>query len=204
MLKRISFFSTLLCTLSFSSFAQEQEKEEPPTQKVTLHVIDMESQSFLPYAHIQYGKKVGITDKEGNITFDLMTKDSIQVSYVGYKRKTIYIDHQLTNEDHVYALVRLEPDTKVLEEISVSPFPTDKDQFKQAFLSDKFKETKEYKEQMRLVQNAKQNLKQVQNMQRSFLKSYEKVGRDSFETFRDQQRRMNKPPNLGLTFGFVF
>ncbi len=97
----------LLCFLIFGGLS---------AQSITGRVINKETREPLAYAEIHTGNEQVLTNIDGSFKFNLNKKrDSIRVSYVGYKTIQLQI-----SSDTKYLQIALSPDLQQLETILIS------------------------------------------------------------------------------------
>ncbi len=97
----------LLCFLIFGGLS---------AQSITGRVINKETREPLAYAEIQTGNEQVLTNIDGSFKFNLnKQRDSIRVSYVGYKTIQLQI-----SSDTKYLQISLSPDLQQLETILIS------------------------------------------------------------------------------------
>ncbi|SEL69644.1 Outer membrane receptor for ferrienterochelin and colicins [Aquimarina amphilecti] len=84
-------------------------------------VMDAVSKFELPHADILLDKKtIGVTDKKGVFKLQLHPFDTISISYLGYRNKTIKISELTTNCD----TIRLQPEIQNLGQVLVKEYLT--------------------------------------------------------------------------------
>ncbi len=97
----------LLCFLIFGGLS---------AQSITGRVINKETREPLAYAEIQTGNEQVLTNIDGSFKFNLnKQRDSIRVSYVGYRTIQLQI-----SSDTKYLQIALSPDLQQLETILIS------------------------------------------------------------------------------------
>ncbi|MEC8853934.1 MAG: carboxypeptidase-like regulatory domain-containing protein, partial [Bacteroidota bacterium] len=113
----------------FSLFAQDKSVQ------LTGILVSTDSLLTIPFANvlIKNTSKGTISDFYGYFSLVASKGDTIIFSCLGYKRTT-YIVPQITNENFITVVQKLENDTIMLKETKVYPWPS-RGQFKQAFLT---------------------------------------------------------------------
>lgn len=125
----ITILILLVTGFSVKTFAQGQDKSVIFSGRV---VADRSSE-FLPSAYV-FNPNSGrgtLTDNLGNFALYVYPGDTIQFSYVGYKKRYYVIPRDIEQTHQAY--VRMAEETKMLAEVRVYPYSTEED-FKKAFL----------------------------------------------------------------------
>jgi hypothetical protein len=129
-LKQLGLFVFLL--FSLASYGQDKEKTLIQFSGVVVSGDDLEPISFTSIM-IQNTHRGTISDYYGYFSFVAEVNDTILFSSIGYKDAQFIIPDTLPS--FRYSIIQLlQPDTVVLPEATVYPWPT-KEQFKQAFLN---------------------------------------------------------------------
>lgn len=129
-LKQLGLFVFLL--FSLASYGQDKEKTLIQFSGVVVSGDDLEPISFTSIM-IQNTHRGTISDYYGYFSFVAEVNDTILFSSIGYKDAQFIIPDTLPS--FRYSIIQLlQPDTIVLPEATVYPWPT-KEQFKQAFLN---------------------------------------------------------------------
>jgi hypothetical protein len=129
-LKQLGLFVLIL--VSFASYGQDKEKTLIQFSGVVVSGDDLEPISFTSIM-IQNTHRGTISDYYGYFSFVAEVNDTILFSSIGYKDAQFIIPDTLPS--FRYSIIQLlQPDTIVLPEATVYPWPT-KEQFKQAFLN---------------------------------------------------------------------
>jgi hypothetical protein len=129
-LKQLGLFVLIL--FSLASYGQDKEKTLIQFSGVVVSGDDLEPISFTSIM-IQNTHRGTISDYYGYFSFVAEVNDTILFSSIGYKDAQFIIPDTLPS--FRYSIIQLlQPDTVVLPEATVYPWPT-KEQFKQAFLN---------------------------------------------------------------------
>lgn len=129
-LKQLGLFVLIL--FSLASYGQDKEKTLIQFSGVVVSGDDLEPISFTSIM-IQNTHRGTISDYYGYFSFVAEVNDTILFSSIGYKDAQFIIPDTLPS--FRYSIIQLlQPDTIVLPEATVYPWPT-KEQFKQAFLN---------------------------------------------------------------------
>lgn len=129
-LKQLGLFVLIL--VSLASYGQDKEKTLIQFSGVVVSGDDLEPISFTSIM-IQNTHRGTISDYYGYFSFVAEVNDTILFSSIGYKDAQFIIPDTLPS--FRYSIIQLlQPDTIVLPEATVYPWPT-KEQFKQAFLN---------------------------------------------------------------------
>ena len=129
-LKQFGLFVLIL--VSLASYGQDKEKTLIQFSGVVVSGDDLEPISFTSIM-IQNTHRGTISDYYGYFSFVAEVNDTILFSSIGYKDAQFIIPDTLPS--FRYSIIQLlQPDTIVLPEATVYPWPT-KEQFKQAFLN---------------------------------------------------------------------
>lgn len=129
-LKQLGLFVFLLFSLAI--YGQDKEKTLIQFSGVVVSGDDLEPISFTSIM-IQNTHRGTISDYYGYFSFVAEVNDTILFSSIGYKDAQFIIPDTLPS--FRYSIIQLlQPDTIVLPEATVYPWPT-KEQFKQAFLN---------------------------------------------------------------------
>lgn len=117
--------------LGFNALAQEQK----PVQISGLVLSGDSIPRPIPYANVFISgvDRGTITDKDGFFSIPARAGDSIQFSFLGFKKEVLYVPDTLAKSAYLSRVV-MERDTTLLEEVTLYPWPTP-DQFKAAFLA---------------------------------------------------------------------
>lgn len=112
----------LFC-LPFSGNAQTK-KDKKVIELSGVVVTKDQFKHFVPYAHvvIKNRKQGVVTNEEGFFSFAAVEGDTIVISALGFTREILWVPDTLTSRSYL-ALVPLEPDTTLLEEVYVYPWP---------------------------------------------------------------------------------
>jgi hypothetical protein len=127
---RIPLFFFLLCGL----FASAQNVDQNQLVQFSGVIVTADSLKPIPYSSvmIKNSNRGTISDYYGFFSFVAKMGDTIEFASIGYKRATFIIPDTLT-EQRCSMIQILKPDTILLREIVIFPWPT-KEQFKEAFI----------------------------------------------------------------------
>jgi len=106
-----------------------------PTDSIYLSgvVFDADSVNTLPYAHVILNNRpVGTTNADGQFLIHISRKDTVQISYMGFKDFQ-YIFPEKTYRDEFFIRIPLSRDSILLQTIDIYPWPK-RGAFRQAFL----------------------------------------------------------------------
>lgn len=149
---------------------------QTPAQDTILvigQVVEEESYTGLPFAHVRVGDRATTTDFRGIFRIRVNRGDTVQISYVGYKSKRLVIpgDHP---EPLYETKIVLNKDTILLEDAQITLLPSSVEAFKQAILSMDLSE-QEY-------QNVQNNVEAI--VRQVNLYNYDKYAMDAIENQR--------------------
>ncbi len=97
-------------------------------------VLENESYTGLPFAHIAINNWATTTDFKGVFKARIKATDTLSVSYVGYKTKLVIVPEDISSP--VFETkVLLEKDTIMMKDAEISMLPSSIEAFKQAILS---------------------------------------------------------------------
>lgn len=110
------------------------QNPEADTVLVIGQVLEEESYTGLPFAHVRVGEKATTTDFRGIFKVRLGMEDTIHVSYVGYKTEELTLPDGLTTPLFETKII-LKKDTIMLEDAKVTILPASVESFKRAVLA---------------------------------------------------------------------
>lgn len=117
-----------------SSLAQSSVNTPQDSVLVIGQVLEEESYTGLPFAHVALKNKATTTDFKGIFKARLSKTDTVSVSYVGYK--TALFSVPASFEGRVFETkILLQKDTILLDNANITILPTSIEAFKQAILS---------------------------------------------------------------------
>lgn len=97
-------------------------------------VLEDESYTGLPFAHVAVGSRATTTDFKGLFKARVSFNDTISVSYVGYKTRQLLIPEGTSGPVFETKLI-LQKDTIMMENANITILPSSIEAFKQAILS---------------------------------------------------------------------
>ncbi len=139
MMKTYTFFFSLLIASVFSNitFAQNLNKEQDSLHYVQLTgIVVNDSLQRLPYTAV-YDKSTSrgvICDYFGYFALVVHPGDTLQFSFIGFKKKTFIVPHPEKGSNDLSIVTLLESDTIMSAPVNVYPWPS-REQFADAFIN---------------------------------------------------------------------
>ena len=121
-------FSTCITHVSFS------QTEPADSVLVIGQVLEAESYTGLPFAHVAVGNRATTTDFKGLFKARVSVEDTISISYVGYKTHHLLIPDDTSGPVFETKLI-MEKDTIMMANANIAILPSSIEAFKQAILS---------------------------------------------------------------------
>lgn len=121
----------LLFTMRSISYSQAASAD---SVLVIGQVLEAESYTGLPFAHIAVKERATTTDFKGIFKIRVSSADTVSVSYVGYKTQQLIIPVGVASPVFETKLV-LQKDTIMMENADITVLPGSIEKFKQAILS---------------------------------------------------------------------
>lgn len=114
----------------------DDQRAKPRTDSVLVigQVLEGETFTGLPFAHVRVGNKATTTDFKGLFKTRVNAGDTISISYVGFKTSGLTVPDNLPGSFFETKVV-LEKDTVLLENANITILPSSVEAFKQAILS---------------------------------------------------------------------
>ena len=139
MMNKLIFFFSLLILSAFNnmSFAQSITNQKDSLQYVQLTgIVVNDSLQRLPYTAV-YDKSTirgVICDYFGYFALVVHPGDTLQFSFIGFKKKTFIVPHPEEGSNDLSIVTLLESDTIMSAPVNVYPWPS-RDQFADAFIN---------------------------------------------------------------------